>query len=238
MTNIYFPGCTAIYRMKEISRAAVEIMKKAGFEFTTLGEDEWCCGSVMLRTGNTPEADELMDHNLEAMKNAGTSRVITTCSGCYKTLGHDYSQHRGDLGFEVIHLPALIKEFLDQGKIKFKENKSKVTYHDPCHLGRHTGMFDIPRGVIKAIPGIELVEMARSKEFARCCGAGGGMLAGNKELSGAIGQDRIKDAVATGASILTTPCPFCTLHLSAQAKEAGVDMRILDFSEFVLENLE
>jgi len=237
MTDIYFPGCTATYKMKEISGAAVKIMQKAGYDFTTLGEDEWCCGSVMLRTGNIPEAEELIDHNLEAIRSSGAGRVITTCSGCYKTLGRDYKERKGELGFEVVHLPALVKEFIDQGKLKFKQNNVKVTYHDPCHLGRHMGMFDIPRDVIKAIPGVELVEMARSRQFARCCGAGGGMLAGNKELSEAIGQDRIKDAMATGASILTTPCPFCTLHLTAQAKEAGADIRVMDFSEFVLENL-
>ncbi len=238
MSTIYFPGCTATYRMTQISEAAVKIMKKGGVEFTVLGEDEWCCGSVMLRTGNKPEALELIEHNLEALEKAGADRVVTTCSGCYKTISHDYKEEKGELDFEVVHLPALVKELLDQGKLKFKPSDAKVTYHDPCHLGRHMGMFDIPREVIKAVPGIELVEMARSREFARCCGAGGGMLSGNKEISNAIGQDRINEAAATGASILTTPCPFCTLHLLAQAKEAGLDIRVLDFSEFVLENLE
>jgi heterodisulfide reductase subunit D len=238
MTIIYFPGCTATYRMKEISHAAVKIFKKAGVEFKVLGEDEWCCGSVMLRTGNIPEAEVLIDHNLEALRAAGATKVVTTCSGCYKTISHDYKERRGDLGFEVVHLPQLVKELVDQGKLKFKQNNIKVTYHDPCHLGRHTGMYDIPRDVIKAIPGVELVEMGRSREFARCCGAGGGMLSGNKDISTNIGQDRIKDASATGAVILTTPCPFCTLHLSAQAQETGVDIKVMDFSEFVLENLE
>jgi len=238
MTIIYFPGCTATYRMKEISQAAITIMKKAGVDFTVLGEDEWCCGSVMLRTGNIPEAEVLIEHNLEALKKVGAKKVVTTCSGCYKTISHDYKERKGELGFEVVHLPQLVKELLDQGKMKFKSNPVKVTYHDPCHLGRHTGMYDIPREVIKAVPDVELVEMARSREFARCCGAGGGMLSGNKELSNAIGQDRIKDAIATDAAILTTPCPFCTLHLSNQAKELGSDIRVMDFSEFVLENLE
>lgn len=238
MTIVYFPGCTATYRMQEISRAAITIMKKAGVDFTVLGEDEWCCGSVMLRTGNIPEATDLIQHNLEALRNIGATKVVTTCSGCYKTISHDYKEREGELGFTVIHLPELVKDLLDEGKLKFKQNNVKVTYHDPCHLGRHMGMFDIPREVIKAIPGVELIEMARSREFARCCGAGGGMLAGNKDLSAAIGLDRIKDAAATGASILTTPCPFCTMHLTAQAKEAGVDIRVMDFSEFVVMNLE
>jgi len=236
--DIYFPGCTATYKLKGISQAAVKIMKKAGHQFITLGKDEWCCGSVLLRTGSPDAAMEVMKHNAEAFKNAGATRIITTCSGCYKTLSHDYPEHLGKQGYKVVHMPELVKEFLTQGKLKFKKNDVVVTYHDPCHLGRHMGMFDIPRDVVKAVPGVKLVEMARCRENARCCGAGGGMLSANKELACLIAEERIRDAMATKAMILVTPCPFCTLHLKDAAKRLSADIRVMDFSEFVLENLE
>ncbi len=236
--NIYFPGCMATYRMTKVAKSAIEIMKRAGLDFTTLGSEEWCCGSVLLRTGNTDAAKEVMEHNIKAFQDIDAKRVITTCSGCYKTLKIDYSKAAGDLDFAVVHLPELVKEFLDEGCIRFRENSIKVTYHDPCHLGRHSGMYDIPRDVIRAVPGIELIEMGRSREFARCCGAGGGMLSANKELAREIGDDRIKDAIETGASVLTTPCPFCTFHLADAAKKVGSEIRVLDFAEFVLENME
>jgi heterodisulfide reductase subunit D len=232
---VYFPGCMATYRAKEIAKSTIELLKRGGVEFELLGEDEWCCGSVMLRTGNVDVADELREHNVEAFKNQGADLVITSCSGCFKTLSQDYEKMTGSLDFEVKHVLEILKELIEEGKLKFPETKLKVTYHDPCHLGRHSGMYEIPRDILNSILGLEFVEMPRNRENARCCGAGGGVRAGYKELSDKMADTRIKEAEETGAEVLTSACPFCTFALREAAERNGLKIRVLDLPELLVE---
>lgn len=235
---VYFPGCMVTYRAKDIATSTIELLKRGGVEFELMGEDEWCCGSVMLRTGNADVADELREHNVEAFKNHEADLVITSCSGCFKTIKQDYEKMTGSLDFEVKHVLEILKELIEKGKLKFPETKLKVTYHDPCHLGRHSGMYDIPRDILNSIPGLDFVEMPRNRENARCCGAGGGVRAGYKELSDKMADTRIKEAGEIGAEVLTSACPFCTFALREAAERNGLNIRVLDLPELLVEILE
>lgn len=235
---IYFPGCMATYRANDISKSTIELLKRGGVEFELMGEDEWCCGSVMLRTGNTEVADELREHNLEALKAHDADLVITSCSGCFKTIKLDYEKEAGLLDFRVKHVLEILKELIEEGKLKFPKIEMKVTYHDPCHLGRHSGMYDIPRDILGKVPGLELVEMPRNRENARCCGAGGGVRAAYRELADKMADARIEEAMGTGAEVLTSACPFCTFALREAAERKGSKIRVLDLPEFLMEILE
>ena len=235
---LYFPGCMATYRAKDIAKSTIELLKKADVEFTLLGEDEWCCGSVAFRTGNVDVGKEMMDHNVDAIKESGVDVVVTSCSGCFRTLKQDYEKMSGSSDFEVRHVLELLKELIDQGRLKFPETKMKVTYHDPCHLGRHSGIYEVPRDILKSIPGLELVEMARNRRNARCCGAGGGVRAGFPELSDKMADARLSEAEETGAEVLTSACPFCTFALREAAERNGSKIRVLDLPELLVEILE
>jgi heterodisulfide reductase subunit D len=140
----------------------------------------------------------------------------------------------GNLDFEVKHTLEFIIDLIKSGKLELKKPVNlKITYHDPCHLGRHAGIFDAPRELISLIPGLELVEMERNRENSRCCGAGGGLKAGFPDMQNAISQKRIDDALATGATELVSACPFCYqgLQVGIQAKDANINMR--DITELV-----
>jgi heterodisulfide reductase subunit D len=227
----------ATYRAKNIAKSTIELMKKADVDFKLLGADEWCCGSVLLRTGNIEAAKEVAEHNIEAFKNTNTTKVVTSCSGCYRTLKKDYEELFGKQDFEVVHIVDFLKKLIDEGKLKFPKVNMKVTYHDPCHLGRHSGIYESPREILKSVPGLELLEMARNRQNARCCGAGGGVRSAFKELSDKIADDRLKEAEETGADFLTSACPFCTFALREAAERNGSKIRVLDMPELLVEIL-
>jgi heterodisulfide reductase subunit D len=236
---IYFTGCMAAYRTQEIAKTTIQLLKKAGVKFQLLGGDEWCCGSVLLRTGNVKLAREMMDHNLETFKNAGASTVVTSCAGCYRTISKDYPKlSESELEFNIIQTSELLKQLIDEGKLKFQPVKNpdgniKITYHDPCHLGRHMDVYNPPRDVLKALPNVELVEMTRNRENARCCGYGGGVASADKELAQKMSDTRVNDAIETGAEILTSACPFCTFSLREAAERNKTNIEVIDLTEVV-----
>jgi heterodisulfide reductase subunit D len=235
---VYFAGCMATYREKNIAKTTIELLQKVGVKFTMLGKDEWCCGSVMLRSGNTKIVKKLMEHNVKAFKEVGANTVITSCAGCYRTFKQDYPKYLGELDFEIVHTPEYVLRLVETGKIKFKSmpKSTKVTYHDPCHLGRHMNIYDPPRNVLSGIEGLELVEMLRSREQARCCGSGGGVSSGYKSLSMQMADTRLQDALNTNAEILTSACPFCTYALKSAAERAQIKddkLKVMDFSELL-----
>ena len=235
---LYFPGCMATYRAKDIAKSTIELLKKANVDFILLGEDEWCCGSVMLRTGNLDVGKDMMEHNVDAINKSGADVVVTSCSGCFRTLKQDYEKMTGPLDFEVKHVLELLVDLIDKGSLKFPETKLTVTYHDPCHLGRHSGLYDVPRDILKSVPGLELVEMARSRQNARCCGAGGGFRAGNSEDAIAISANRVREAEATGASLLVTACPFCLRNLRDGAESINSRLKVESVESLLAKQLQ
>jgi Fe-S oxidoreductase len=228
----------ATYRAKEIARSTIELLRKANVDFKLLGKDEWCCGSVLLRTGNLKTAKEVAEHNIEAFKKVNTTQVLTSCAGCYRTLKKDYEKMFGKQDFKVIHIVDFLEKLIEDGKLKFPEVNMKVTYHDPCHLGRHSDVYESPRKILNSIPGLDLVEMVRNRQNARCCGAGGGVRSAFKDLSDQMADERLREAEKTGADVLTSACPFCTFALRDAAKRNGSGIRVLDLPELLVKILE
>ncbi|HII80707.1 MAG TPA: disulfide reductase, partial [Methanosarcina sp.] len=239
---VYFTGCTAGYNQLALAFATSRVLNKLGIKFTMLGEDEWCCGSALIRTGQAHINDvprQLAKHNVEAIKKKGAKKVLYACAGCFRASKVDWPRLLGEeLPFEVVHVSEFLADLIKQDKIKWEKSINKtVTYHDPCHLGRHVGVFDAPRYVLSHIPGVKFVEMERSKEFQRCCGAGGGVKAGLPDLALGIAESRVKDAVETHADILSSCCPFCKRNLSDGRDSLKVDMVVEDVIELVAEAL-
>ena len=224
----FFSGCTMPLRQVDTLKNMMKILKVVGKEIAML-KDEWCCGSIALRIGDEKSVLETMKHNIEELKKTGARTVFTACAGCYRTLKKDYPELlKEDLPFEVKHITEILIDMLDNNEIPFKAEdgeKLKVTYHDPCHLGRHMDLYEIPRVVISKIPGIELIEMKRNRKNAWCCGAGGGLKSQFADLAIEISKERIREAVESGADILTTSCPFCIGNLSDAYKEIGSEIQ-------------
>lgn len=233
----FFAGCTAAIKIKALARNSVRILQSLGQEVAVLGEDEWCCGSVLLRTGQRELIKEIVAHNVEALKNTGASVVVSACTGCFKTIGVDYPELYGqELPFKIMHLTQYLAEQIKQGKLKFMTTvDAKVTYHDPCHLGLHLGEYDAPRTILNAIPGLKLMEMENIRESSKCCGAGGGVKAAYPELAQALARARAAEAEATGATILASCCPFCKVNLSEAIGAAKLPIVQKDITELVLE---
>ncbi|MHA2290101.1 MAG: (Fe-S)-binding protein, partial [Promethearchaeota archaeon] len=205
---VYFVGCTSSYRRKEIAKAAVNVFSSLGIEFNILHPNEWCCGSPLFMTGQIETATELMNHNLAALKEAGIETIVFSCAGCYKTFKETYSQYGGETNCQISHITEYLADFLQTNKVKLKKFPKTITYHDPCHLGRHSNVYEAPREVLKQVPGLKLVEMERIKENAWCCGAGAGVSSAYKDFAYWTASQRLKEAKSTEAEILTTSCPF------------------------------
>ncbi|MHA1728734.1 MAG: (Fe-S)-binding protein [Promethearchaeota archaeon] len=230
----YFVGCTSSYREKQLARNTFDVLTKLGIKFVIFRE-EWCCGSPLLRTGQREIALTQARHNIEFYKNNGIKTVLTSCAGCFRTIKVDYPKilgnelQDGKLPFEVVHTSEFIKQLLDEGKIQFKsEFNKKVTYHDPCHLGRHSGVYDEPRDVINQIPGMKLIEMRKIRGNATCCGAGGGVKAGFSDWALEMASERIEEALETGAEVLVTTCPFCEHNFSDAIKKNKSNIEVMD----------
>ena len=228
----YFVGCTSSYREQNIAIATAEILNALEVDFKILS-DERCCGSPVYMTGQADKAKKIAETNVDIFKNAGVEKIITSCAGCYKTLKETYlNKFKLDHGIEIIHLPEFLLDKLNNGELEFnKEVDLKITYHDPCHIGRHMGIYEPPREVLKKIPGIELVEMPRNRQNAWCCGSGGGVRSAFKELSSFAAKERIEEAKGTESDALVSCCPFCLNQFKSNVKEN--DILPLDLSELV-----
>ena len=233
---VYFIGCTSNYRQKNLRDATLRFLKKANINFTLI--DEHCCCSPIIRTGQINPIKDFMNYNITQINKTGAKKVITSCAGCYRTIKKDWLKMGADYDFEVFHTVELVKQLLDEGRIIFNSEFQKtVTYHDPCHLGRHVGMYETPREVYNKIPGIKLVEMRRNRENAWCCGAGGGVKIGYPEWSLEISKERLEEAKETGASVVSSVCPFCRTNLSDANEKYNMDFEVIDLIE-ILDKLD
>lgn len=203
---IYFRGCVVRERLPFIQEATEKILKKAEVDYELL-DDEPCCGSFLLRTGHIKEALDIMQSNLPRFMD---KTILVSCAGCYRTLKYDYPQQSG-VQLKVIHTSQLFQQLIDQGKLKLEKKEQQITYHDPCHLGRHSQEYEAPRSVIRQVG--NLVEMDKTRDHAHCCGAGGGLRSAYPKAAEYIALSRIKEAEDTGAEILVTTCSFCLLNL-------------------------
>jgi heterodisulfide reductase subunit D len=235
--TVLFVGCTPSYRTREIAQSTAKILKRAGVKFAVL-PDEWCCGSPLLRAGNVDLGGKMIKHNVDLLAEKGVKRVIAPCAECYMAIARDWPKTAGALPFSVHHISEFLARLISARRIRFRNQiKSTVTYHDPCHLGRAMGIYDEPRSVLKAIPGVELVEMYPTGHAAWCCGAGGGMKASNPDLALDIGVEKVPLIVQKGASVLASSCPFCKTNFVDAMQKAKVSVTVKDLTELVAESM-
>ena len=228
----YFVGCTSSYREKNVAIATAEILNALNVDFKIL-TDEGCCGSPVYMTGQVEKAKDLAEKNINYFKDNGIENIITSCAGCYRTWKDTYPNKFGLVhGIEVKHLPEFMRSKLKNGELNFnKELNMKITYHDPCHIGRHMGIYKAPRDVLEKIPGIELIEMTRNRHNAWCCGSGGGVRSAFKDLSAFAAKERIEEAKETTAEALISCCPFCLNQFKNNIENK--EIQALDLSELV-----
>ena len=238
--TLVFMGCLPSYLDMKIVPALIKVLNAAGADYTTLASNEICCGFPLYLMGTeafTPHARKLV----AGMKATGARELVTPCAGCYKTFKNLYPQIE-DLGVEVYHVIQYVDKLLTQGKLAFTASVAKrVTYHDPCDLGRACNIFEEPRRVLNNIPDLEYVEMAKNRIDARCCGGGGNLQAYNPDLAKEMAARRIRDALAVGAEIIVSGCPACKDNLRKGARaiprEERGGIKIMDISEVVAGSL-
>ncbi len=210
MEILYFPGCFPSYdsRLKKVAQATANILNKAGVEFGILGTAESCCGESIRKTGNEELFKQLARDNIKTFIDKGVQKILVSSPHCYHTFKNEYPEFK--VNFEVVHIAEYLYELLNAGRLQInKEYAQQITYHDPCYLGRHNGIYDAPREVLKKIPGLEIIEMAESREESLCCGMGGGRIWIDTQMSERFANLRVEDAVGLGVKVLVTACPYC-----------------------------
>lgn len=247
----YFTGClpqmSTIFRDQEdvnligIAQSAVAIFNRAGIT-PVVSNQEVCCGHDLNWTGDEVNFEKLMRINLDLIKKSGATKVVFTCAECLRTFEIDYQDIAGDLDYELLHISEFVDDLVAEGKITFDGVEEKVTYHDPCRLGRHLGIYDAPRNVIRAIEGMDLIEMERTREKSACCGVSAWLTCDSiaKEMQLA----RMVEAVGTGSKKLITSCPKCQIHLRCAISEEmpiereKADIPIEDFTILVANSIK
>jgi heterodisulfide reductase subunit D len=238
---VYFMGCVAAFypMVYSVPQSFVAVMDKAGVSFTTLGGDEYCCGFPLVIAGMGAHARDMMRHNVETVRALGAKTLVAACPSCFHTWKHEYPHLMGEpLGFEVLHEAEFLADLMAAGAFDLKPVQKTVTYHDPCDLGRTSGIYDEPRRIIQAIPGITFVEMKDNREYALCCGGGGDVEMADAETAGAVGRRRMGQAQETGADFIITACQQCKRTLLGAARKEKIRIRTLDISELLLESVQ
>jgi Fe-S oxidoreductase len=227
---LFFAGCTSAVT-KQLTKsliASAKLLQSAGVEFATLGQDEPCCGSTLQRIGQTEAFEKMASDNIAKLESLGTRKVITPCPGCYTTLKKSAEKYKSKV--KVVHVSQEIAHLVKEGKLDVKRSPERMTYHDPCHLGRMGGVFDEPRTIIDAIG--TLVEMPNNRYESRCCGAGAGLQSAFPKLSRELAAKRVAEAKSTGATTLVTSCPFCETQLRTVP-----GIKVANLMELLLDNV-
>jgi len=232
---LFYIGCTPSYdpRVQPVARALATVFQRLGLDFGTMGVDEMCCGNEIKRIGEAEGFESLVEEAHEMYQEFEAQRMVTVSPHCYNTFKNEY----GDMPFEVQHYAQFLTELLESGKLTFQnEVRKKVTYHDPCFLGKHNGVYDEPRYILQSIPGLEFEDLDRSRERSVCCEGGGGrMWAEGTNAEERLAHQRVRDAVALGADVLAVACPFCLLTLEDAVKILGLEdqLQVMDIMELV-----
>lgn len=252
---LFWVGCAGAYedRAKKTTRAVAELLDTAGVTFAILGDGETCTGDSARRAGNEFLFQMLAQQNVEVLNEVGATKIVVTCAHCFNTIKNEYPQLGGK--YEVVHHTQLLNRLVREKKLVpvarpaerpgMSSNKDvastaeTVTYHDPCYLGRHNGVYSPPRELIGALPGVELKEMERSKEKSFCCGAGGARMWMEEKLGTRINMNRTEEALATGAERIAIGCPFCRVMISdgltaKQSEGQGEEVEVVDVAQMLL----
>lgn len=235
MELLYFPCCTSAYdpRANKIAQASAQILEQANVEWGILGVAESCCGESIRKAGSESLFQRLTKDNITVFEERGVKNILVSSPHCYYTFKNEYPEFGGD--YKVVHFTQYVLGLIKDERLRFsKEVNKRVTYHDPCYLGRHSGVYEEPREVLRSIPGVELVEMANCRETSLCCGGGGGRIWMETKKGERFSDLRLAEAMDTGAEVLVTACPYCLLNFQASA--LGLEdnaIEIMDISELV-----
>jgi Fe-S oxidoreductase len=238
---LFWVGCAGAYdaRYRKVSRAFATLLKKAKVDFAILGTEEKCTGDPARRMGNEYLAQTLMTENIATLNRYGVRTIVVTCPHCLQSLGKEYRQFGGE--YTVIHHTEFLQHLIDEGKLSVPPAvRARVTFHDPCYLGRYNDTYDAPRTLVAAATGHRPLEMERSRDRSFCCGAGGGRMWMEEKEGKRINLERTGEALATGAETIGTGCPFCMTMLTdgVKAQEAPSNVQVLDVAEILLEAID
>ena len=238
MEVLLFVGCYPSYdpRLQKVARATAEILTAAGVEFGILGASETCCGESIRKTGDEELFKRLARQNIKTFIDRGVKKILVSSPHCFHTFKNEYPQFL--VNFPVVHMTEFLAELIDQNRLKLRgSTQRKVTYHDPCYLGRHNGVYEQPRAVLERITGLELVEMTESRGQSICCGGGGGRIWMETPMGERLSDLRLEQAMHTGADVLATACPYCITNFEDSRLTLDVEqaLEIKDITEIVRE---
>ena len=241
MELLYSPGCYLSYdpRGRKIARATVEILNKAGVDFGILGTEESCCGESIRKTGDEALFKKLGRQNIGAFVGNGVQKILVSSPHCYHSFKNEYREFK--VNFEVVHITQLVFQLIAEGRLKLSKPLDKaVTYHDPCYLGRHNGVFEEPRDALKAVPGLTLKEMPESRQNSFCCGGGGGRIWMETPKGERFSDLRLAQAADVGAEVLATACPYCITNFEdsrINRPDGGAGIEVKDITEIIRDAL-
>ena len=236
MDMLYFVGCYFSYdpRMKKVASATADLLNKAGVDFGILGALENCCGESIRKIGSERVFKHLAKENIKTFIDNGVKRILVSSPHCYHTFKNEYPEFL--VNFEIVHISQFLFELIIEGRLELaNEYGRKVTYHDPCYMGRHNGIYDEPREVLKSVPGLELIEMADSRKNSLCCGGGGGRIWMDTPKEERFSDLRLKQVKEVGADVLATSCPYCISNFEESRLNLEYEeiMEIKDITEIV-----
>jgi Fe-S oxidoreductase len=230
---LYWVGCAGALdeRARKATQSTARLLHRAGVKFGILGPRESCTGDPARRLGNEYLYQEMGKANIVTLNEAGAKKVVASCPHCFNSLSREYPDLGGN--FEVIHHSMLLSHLIEAGKLTSGTLEAKVTYHDPCYLGRHNRVFDEPRQVLDSISGVEQIEMRRCREKSFCCGAGGARMWMEEDIGKRVNLERTDEALSTGADVVSTACPYCLIMLddAVRARSREDDVRVMDVSQ-------
>jgi Fe-S oxidoreductase len=241
---LFWVGCAGALedRARKTTRAIAELLHTAGVSFAVLGPAETCTGDPARRIGNEFVYSMLAEQNIATLNEAGARKIVASCPHCFNTLANEYPQLGGD--YEVIHHTQLLARLVEEGKLTpVNPVEEKITYHDPCFLGRHNRIFTAPREIMERVPGVRAQEMHRCKERGFCCGAGGARMWMEERIGKRINTERIDEALGTNPDTISTGCPYCLVMLgdAVSAKrssgEAAESLEVVDVAQILVRSV-
>ncbi|MGW8180870.1 MAG: (Fe-S)-binding protein, partial [bacterium] len=235
----YFVGCTTAYKgaNHEVAFSICSLLERQGENWTLLGEDEWCCGAPSIMAGKEEEAKKYVEHNVELLESKKVKRVITGCAGCFRMLKFEYPAILGiKPNFEVIHAVQYLHEQFTSEKLEVEKGDEKIIYHDPCELGRLSGVIKEPREALSYLTS-NLIEFDERGVDSKCCGGGGLLQAVDNEMRLNIVKEKLDEAVEKGAEMLVSACPACKLAFVDGVREYQHKIEVLDIQELVAKKL-
>lgn len=237
---VFFTGCVSSYLLIKMMNSALKILRKSGLNYTVL-KDEWCCGNILGSTGlgKSDTFQKSARHNMDAVNATGAHTLITSCPGCYRTFSEMYPKYARKPDFEVLHFTELLVDLIDGDKLPFKKSfERKIAYHDPCELGRLSGIYEPPRKILENTPGITLEELIDNKRNCNCCGNGGGLSSIEPELALNISFKKIDEVQETNADCLVSSCPNCRQGLSNAILEKKKRLSVNGGGDFKLDMMD